>query len=66
MVQRMGRAGRKGGASTFVLFTPKWTRLKDPDKIERRNAGFLSPTAVNAHLSDSNRPKALPKISPLS
>ncbi|MCJ1470687.1 hypothetical protein MMC07_009334 [Pseudocyphellaria aurata] len=23
MIQRMGRAGRKGGASTFVLFTPK-------------------------------------------
>ncbi len=66
MIQRMGRAGRKGGASTFVLFTPKWTRIKDPEEIEKRNAGLPSSTAVSAQLSDSNRPKALPKVSPLS
>lgn len=25
MIQRIGRAGRKGQQSTFVLLTPKWT-----------------------------------------
>lgn len=58
MIQRMGRDGKKGGASTFVLFTPKWTRLKDPDKIEKRNAGSLSPTAVNAQLLLQSTPSS--------
>lgn len=62
----MGRARKKDGASTFIFFTPKWTRFKDPDEIKRRNAGFLSPIAVNTQLSDSNRPKVLPKINLLS
>ena len=66
MIQHMGWAGRKIGASMFVLFTPEWTRFKDPDEIEKRNAGFLSLIAVNAQLSNNNRPKALPKISHLS
>lgn len=65
MIQRMGRAGRKGGASAFILLTPKWTRIKDPDEIEKRMNSALS-TSANAQLSDSNRPKALPKNSPLS
>lgn len=60
MIQRMGRAGRKGRASVFVLFTPKWTKVKDPDEIEKRKAGALSFTLINAQLSDSNRPKASP------
>lgn len=54
MIQRMGRAGKKGGASMFVFFIPKWTRLKDPDKIKKRNASSQSPTTVNDQLSDSN------------
>lgn len=65
MIQRMGRAGRKGGASAFILLTPKLTRIKDPDEIEKRMNNTTS-TSVNAQLSDSNRPKALPKTSPLS
>lgn len=36
MIQRMGRAGRKGGQSTFVLFTPKWSAIKDQKEIEER------------------------------
>ena len=60
----MGRAGRKGGASAFILLTPKWTRVKDPDEIKKRiNSTFF--TSANALLLDSNRPKALPKNSPL-
>lgn len=65
MIQRMGRAGRKGGASAFILLTLKWTRVKDPDETEKRMNTTTS-TSVNAHLSDSNRPKALPKTSLLS
>lgn len=65
MIQRMGRGGRKGRASAFILLTPKWTRIKDPDEIEKRmnNTIFI---LANAQLSDSNRPKALPKTSLLS
>ena len=54
MIQYMGRAGKKGGASMFVLFIPKWTRLKDPDKIKKHNAGSQFPTTVNVQHSDSN------------
>lgn len=38
MIQRMGRAGRKGGQSTFVLFTPKWSAIKDQKEIKERKA----------------------------
>ena len=65
MIQRMGRAGSKSGASAFILLTPKWTRIKDPDEIENRKNDTTS-TSANAQLLDSNRPKALPKTSPLS
>lgn len=66
MIQRMGQAKRKGGTLMFVFFILKWTRLKDPNKIKKRNGGFLSFIAVNLYLSNSNRPKALPKICLLS
>lgn len=66
MIQRMGRAGQKGGASVFVLFTPKWTKVKDPDEIEKRKTRVPSFTSVNAQLSDSNRPKASPLSQTLS
>lgn len=35
MIQCMGRAGRKGQQSTFVLFAPKWTQVQGPDEIEK-------------------------------
>ena len=54
----MGRARQKGRASVFILFTPKWTKIKDPNKIEKRKARALFFTLVNAQLSDSNRLKA--------
>lgn len=60
MIQRMGRAGQKGGTSVFILFTPKCTKIKDPDKIKKCKAGAISFTSVNAQLSDSNWPKASP------
>lgn len=54
MIQRMGQAERKGWVSTFVLFTFKQIRLKDLDKIEKCNTGFLSLIAVKAQLSNNN------------
>lgn len=63
MIQRMGRAGRRGGASVFILFTPKWTKIKDPAEIKKRTNGTPSSTSANAQLSNSNRPKLLSKIS---
>ena len=58
----MGRAGRKGSQSTFVLFTPKWSEVKDPKEIDKHRATKnhrSSSTASHAssQLSDSNRPK---------
>ena len=67
MIQRMGRVGRKGGKATFVLFIPKWSRIKDPDEIDKRiPKSSNGVTAGNAQFSDSNRPKAQAKISPLN
>lgn len=62
MIQRMGRAGRKGGYSYFVLFSPKWTMVKDEEEITNRS----NKTTSSAQLSNDNRPKALVKASPLS
>lgn len=66
MIQRIGRAGKKGGASVFILFTPKWTKIKDPDEIEKRINGTPSSTSANTQLSNSNCPKPPSKVSPLS
>lgn len=56
----MSRAGQKGGTSVFILFSPKCTKIKDPDKIKKRKAGAISFISVNAQLSNSNRPKTSP------
>ena len=53
----MNRAEQKSGASVFILFTPKWTKIKDSNKIEKRKARALSFTSINTQFSDSNQPK---------
>lgn len=65
MIQQMERAGKKGEASTFILLTPKWTKIEDPDKIKKR-MNSTSSILANAQLLDSNWPKALPKNNLLS
>lgn len=65
MIQRMGRAGRRGGQATFILFTPKWTQVKDATKVEQRIAKRTEVANANFLLSDSNRPKVDPKQSRL-
>lgn len=57
MDQRLGRAGRKGGQSIFILFTPKWTQVKDPKEIEERNSQKIVDPSTNIQLSNTNRPK---------
>lgn len=70
MIQRMGCAGRKSVASTFVLLSPKWTMIKDPQEIEQRlsrrkcQCGYRG--IFSAQLSASNRPTAVAKTSPLT
>lgn len=63
----MGWVGRKGGASSFILLTSIWSRIKDLEEIEKQsnNTSLFSALATFAkgHLSNSNRPKALPKAS---
>ena len=34
MIQRLERPGRKGGQAIFILFTPKWSQIRDPKEIE--------------------------------
>ena len=62
MMQRMRRARRDGGQSTFALLTPKWSRVKNQKEIEIRlvNKG-ASITRTMALLLDSNWPKASAK-----
>ena len=62
----MGRAGRKGEASVFISFTPKWTKIKDPDEIEKRINRTPFSTSANTQLSNNNRPKPPSKVSLLS
>lgn len=66
MIQQMSRAGRKGRASVFILFIPKWTKIKNPDEIEKCINGTSSSISANAQLSNSNCPKLPSKVSPLS
>ena len=54
MIQRLGRAGRDGNQSFFVLITPKWTNIKDPKELEQRQ------NKSAPQLSNDNRPKAHP------
>ena len=71
MIQRIGRASRKGGDFTFVFFTSKWLRIKDPTEIKKRqlkkskNPSIPAAEIGNTQLSNSNCPKAL-KVSSLS
>ena len=60
----MGRAGRKSQQAAFILFTPKWTQIKDSAEIEKRLAKRSNIANGNSHLSDLNRPKGT-KQSPL-
>lgn len=56
IIQQMGRAGRKGGQATFILFTPKWTQVKDTEEIEKRLEKRNKAANANAQLSNQNRP----------
>lgn len=65
MIQRMGRAGRKGGQAAFVLLTPKWTQVKDQDEIDKRLEKRSKAANANTQLSDQNRPSTF-RPSPLN
>lgn len=65
MIQCMGREGKKGQQSTFVLFTPKQTQVKGSKEIERQITKCTKAANANAQLSDQNRPKNS-NVSPLN
>lgn len=66
MIQRMGRARRKGvKQATFVLLTPKWTQVSGPKEIEKRIKKRTNVVNASSDLSDANQPKAS-KRSPLN
>lgn len=57
MIQHISRVGRRGGQATFILFTPKWTQVKDTTKVEQRLAKRTKAANANFLLFDSNKPK---------
>lgn len=63
MIQQMGKTNRRDRVSIFLLFTSKWTKIKDPVKIEKCTNRTFSSTSTNAQLSNNNHPKLLFKIS---
>lgn len=64
MIQRMGRASRKGNQAAFVLFTPNWAEVSEPEDVEKSHIKRTDPANANFQLSDSSRPENA-KRSPL-
>lgn len=64
----MGRVESKCRALCFLLFISKWTKINDLEEIKQRSnkPNSASTILANAELSNSNRPKVLPKASALS
>ena len=57
MIQQIGRAGKKRGKTTFLLFTPKWAKIKDQKEVKKQKSkNFKDSTIANAQLSDKNWP----------
>ena len=67
MIQRISHVGRKRSKATFALFIFKWSKIKNPDKIEKQlSKTSKTVTSRNVELSDSNGPISQAKISPLN
>lgn len=66
MIQRMDRAGRKGGQAVFVLFTPKWTRIKDQAGLDERLAKQNKLSQSISTLAASQKPAKPVNPNPLS
>lgn len=63
----MSHVGRKGEIATFVLLTPKWSRIRNLDEIDKRILkSFNGVIAGNSQFSNNNKPKAQTKISLLN
>lgn len=54
MIQRMGRAERKGQQAWFILLTPKWTQVKGPDERKKILNKRKAPTPSKAQLQPSS------------
>ena len=57
MIQQMGHIGKKEGKTIFLLFTPKWSKIKDQKEVEEsKSKNSKDITTINAQLSDKNWP----------
>lgn len=51
----MSRAGRKEGKATFLIFTLKWSKIKDQKKVEKQKSkNSKDRTIKNTQFSDNN------------
>lgn len=69
MIQRIGRAGRKGQKAVFIFLSPGWSRIADPKELEDRLAKRAGSNTLKAYnFCDDNRPTkpAVHRPSPLS
>lgn len=58
MIQRLGRARRKDGQSTFIFFTPKCVQVQSLDEISKRSSTAKSSSSgLKSQLSNSNQLK---------
>lgn len=53
----MSKVGQKIRALIFVLFTLKWTKVKDLDEIKKCRVKVPSFTLINAQFSNINQQK---------
>lgn len=66
MIQQIGHIEKKENWAIFILFIPKWWKIKDPKKIKNQKSKTKKgiKTAKNAQLLDKN--KLIVKISLLN
>lgn len=56
MIQQMSRVRRKEGQAFFLLFTTKWSKIKDPKKVEKRRLkNSKDAITANVQFLDKNR-----------
>lgn len=54
IIQCMGRAGKKGGQSTFVLFTLKWSAIKDQKEIKEQKGKKSNTVKLNKSIQQAS------------
>ena len=66
MIQQIDRPKKKSRVFVFISFTPKQTKIKGFNKIQKYINGTFTSISANAQHSNNNCPKLPSKISFLS